>query len=260
MRADNLLSLRRRPFVPPTTMRQHPFPIAPNLVRGLVRTGLDRLGVADIAYVPLAETFLSSRRRHRRPQFGPYDIHTSVNACAMGEVLTRWGESILGGRHGAGVRPVWGRAPGKRGVFLHARLVACGGKGASVGKLGGDRAGEMRISRFLHNRRVTAQENRGDGGGADLARRFAAGACLRFRTRPCVRVDERGFGLSAHPLIAVDAVSGFTFGLCGPDLPRSPRGLSARRTKSGPSRTRRAGVGSTGLKAPLGFARPGRPA
>jgi hypothetical protein len=98
------------------------------------------------------------RRRHCDPQFGPYDIHTSVNACVMGEVLTPWGESILGGRHGAGVRPVWGRAPGKRGVFLHARLVACGGKGASVRKLGGDRAGEMRISRFLHNRRVTARE------------------------------------------------------------------------------------------------------
>jgi Transposase DDE domain len=41
---------------------------------------------------------------------------------------------------------------------LHARLVACGGRGASVRKLGGDRAGEMRISRFLHNRRLTPRE------------------------------------------------------------------------------------------------------
>ena len=48
MRADNLLSLRRRPFVPPTTMSQHPFPIAPNPARGLVPTGLDQLWVADI--------------------------------------------------------------------------------------------------------------------------------------------------------------------------------------------------------------------
>ena len=57
MRGDNLLSLRRRPFVPPTTDSRHPFPIAPNLARGLVPTGLDQLWVADITYVRLAEAF-----------------------------------------------------------------------------------------------------------------------------------------------------------------------------------------------------------
>jgi transposase InsO family protein len=58
MRADNLLSLRRRPFVPPTTDSRHPFPIAPNLARGLEPTGLDQLWVADITYVRLAEAFV----------------------------------------------------------------------------------------------------------------------------------------------------------------------------------------------------------
>jgi transposase InsO family protein len=58
MRADNLLSLRRRPFVPPTTESRHPFPIAPNLARGLEPTGLDQLWVADITYVRLAEAFV----------------------------------------------------------------------------------------------------------------------------------------------------------------------------------------------------------
>ena len=58
MRADNLLSLRRRPFVPPTTESRHPFPIAPNLARSLEPTGLDQLWVADITYVRLAETFV----------------------------------------------------------------------------------------------------------------------------------------------------------------------------------------------------------
>jgi putative transposase len=58
MRADNLLSLRRRPFVAPTTESRHPFPIAPNLARGLVPTGLDQLWVADITYVRLAEAFV----------------------------------------------------------------------------------------------------------------------------------------------------------------------------------------------------------
>ena len=58
MRADNLLSLRRRPFVASTTDSRHPFPIAPNLARGLVPTGLDQLWVADITYVRLAEAFV----------------------------------------------------------------------------------------------------------------------------------------------------------------------------------------------------------
>jgi len=58
MRADNLLSLRRRPFVAPTTDSRHPFPIAPNLARSLEPTGLDQLWVADITYVRLAEAFV----------------------------------------------------------------------------------------------------------------------------------------------------------------------------------------------------------
>jgi len=37
-----------------------------------------------------------------------------------------------------------------KGVFLYERLVAYGGKGVSVRQLGGNRAGEMRIARFLH--------------------------------------------------------------------------------------------------------------
>jgi putative transposase len=58
MREDNLLSLRRKPFAPPTTDSRHPFPIAPNLARGLEPTGLDQLWVADITYVRLAEAFV----------------------------------------------------------------------------------------------------------------------------------------------------------------------------------------------------------
>ena len=58
MRADNLLSLRRRPFVPATTASRHPFPIMPNLARFLEPTGLDQLWVADITYVRLAEAFV----------------------------------------------------------------------------------------------------------------------------------------------------------------------------------------------------------
>ena len=58
MREDNLLSLRRKPFAPTTTDSRHPFPIAPNLARGLEPTGLDQLWVADITYVRFAEAFV----------------------------------------------------------------------------------------------------------------------------------------------------------------------------------------------------------
>ena len=58
MHADNLLSLRRKPFVPQTTDSRHKFKIVPNLARFLEPTGLDQLWVADITYVRLAEGFV----------------------------------------------------------------------------------------------------------------------------------------------------------------------------------------------------------
>jgi len=53
MRNDNLLSLRKKPFVPRTTDSQHPFPIAPNLIKGLTPTGINQIWAADITYVRL---------------------------------------------------------------------------------------------------------------------------------------------------------------------------------------------------------------
>jgi putative transposase len=57
MRRDNLLCLRKRPFVPVTTDSRHEWRVVPNLARGLVPTGLDQLWVADITYVRLLEEF-----------------------------------------------------------------------------------------------------------------------------------------------------------------------------------------------------------
>lgn len=57
MRRDNLLCLRKRPFVPVTTDSRHEWRVVPNLARGLVPTGLDQLWVADITYIRLAEEF-----------------------------------------------------------------------------------------------------------------------------------------------------------------------------------------------------------
>jgi transposase InsO family protein len=58
MRADNLLSLRKRAFVAPTTDSRHKFAVAPNLAARIEPTGPDQLWVADITYVRLAEGFV----------------------------------------------------------------------------------------------------------------------------------------------------------------------------------------------------------
>jgi putative transposase len=57
MREDNLLCLRKRPFVPVTTNSRHEWRVVANLARGMVPTGLDQLWVADITYVRLLEEF-----------------------------------------------------------------------------------------------------------------------------------------------------------------------------------------------------------
>ena len=57
MRADNLLCLHQRPFVPVTTDARHDWPVVPNLARGMQLSGLDQLWVADITYIRLQEQF-----------------------------------------------------------------------------------------------------------------------------------------------------------------------------------------------------------
>jgi transposase InsO family protein len=58
MQQDNLLCLRHKPFVPPTTDSRHTWKIVPNLVKGLELTGLNQLWVADITYIRLQEEFV----------------------------------------------------------------------------------------------------------------------------------------------------------------------------------------------------------
>jgi putative transposase len=57
MREDNLLCLRRRPFVR-TTDSKHPFTVYPNLAREMVPTGINQLWVADITYIRLLCEFV----------------------------------------------------------------------------------------------------------------------------------------------------------------------------------------------------------
>jgi len=57
MREDNLLCLRRRAFVPPTTDSSHGWRVVPNLTYGIILTGIDQLWVADITYIRMREEF-----------------------------------------------------------------------------------------------------------------------------------------------------------------------------------------------------------
>lgn len=57
MHEDNLLCMRKRPFVPVTTDSRHGWRVVPNLARDMVPTGLDQLWVADITYIRLLEEF-----------------------------------------------------------------------------------------------------------------------------------------------------------------------------------------------------------
>jgi putative transposase len=57
MREDNLLALRRRPFLVPPSGKPESFVIVPNLVRGLCPSAPDQIWVADITYVHLAKAF-----------------------------------------------------------------------------------------------------------------------------------------------------------------------------------------------------------
>lgn len=94
---------------------------------------------------------------------------------------------------------------------MYERLVAYGGKGVSVRQLGCSRAGEMRITRFLHNPKVKVSEMI----SAALARTCAQAAgrhVLAIQDTSALRVDEKGLGLSFHPVIAVDANEGTILG------------------------------------------------
>jgi hypothetical protein len=100
----------------------------------------------------------------------------------------------------------------QKGGFLFERLVAHGGKGVSVRRLGSSRAGEMRITRFLHNPKVKIDEMMSTA----LARTRAQVVgrhVLAIQDTTALRVDEKGVGLSFHPVIAVDANEGTVLGL-----------------------------------------------
>ncbi len=87
-----------------------------------------------------------------------------------------------------------------------------GGCGVRVRRLGKNRAGEIRIARFLHNPAVTVSEMVATAGVRTCSQ--AAGRhVLAIQDTTMVRSAVDGLGVALHPVIAVDAIDGTVIGL-----------------------------------------------
>lgn len=127
---------------------------------------------------------------------------------------------------------VWRPAPGKRGAFLHERLVTVGQRGVSVRSVGGSRAGEIRIGRLLRNSKVSVGEIVA-AARAGTAGRVAGLHVLAIQDTTSLRDDGAGRGLVAHATIAVEAETGALLGLVhGEVLPRSGGLAQTRRSRA----------------------------
>ena len=98
------------------------------------------------------------------------------------------------------------------GGFLYARLVAVGSRGVRVRRLGGNRAGEIRITRFLRNPAVSVEEMIETAAGR-TGGRVAGRHVLAIQDTTTVRAEDKGRCIALHPVIAVDAVDGALVGL-----------------------------------------------
>jgi hypothetical protein len=94
---------------------------------------------------------------------------------------------------------------------LLERLVSAGGKGVRVRRLGGSRAGEIRLTRFIRNPGVTPQEMV-LGAAARLGSRVAGRQVLAIQDTTVVKSDGGG-GLYLHVCLVVDAQDGAILGL-----------------------------------------------
>ena len=96
--------------------------------------------------------------------------------------------------------------------FLHDRLVRQGPRGLSVRRLGGNRAGEVRIGRFLRHDKVTV-EKIVDRAAAGTASRVAGLDVLAIQDTTSFRDDGLGNSLVGHATIAVEGERGALLGL-----------------------------------------------
>jgi hypothetical protein len=111
---------------------------------------------------------------------------------------------------------------------LLGRLLRSGQSGVCIRTLGGNRAGEMRITRFLRNARVTTSE-RFATAGARTAEAVTGRHVLAIQDTTTLRDDGRQCSLLLHPTIAVDALDGALLGLVDAELLHRRGGKKAQR-------------------------------
>lgn len=100
----------------------------------------------------------------------------------------------------------------KTASFLHDRLVRIGPRGISARGVGGNRAGEVRIGRFLRNRKVTVDKIV-EKAVCDTAARVDNQHILAIQDTTSFRDDGSGNSLVGHATIAVEAEQGTMLGL-----------------------------------------------
>jgi hypothetical protein len=100
----------------------------------------------------------------------------------------------------------------KGGAFLLDRIIEVGESGVRVRPLGGNRAGEVRLGRFLHNHRVTPAEMIATA-AARTARLVEGRHILVIQDTTTLRDDGDQNSLNLHVAIAVDALDGALLGL-----------------------------------------------
>ena len=107
------------------------------------------------------------------------------------------------------------------------RLVEHGGRSLRVRRLGGNRAGEMRITRFLRNGSVTIEEMVSEA-AQRTAERCAARDILVIQDTTVVR-SSGGGGDYLHAAVALDAADGALLGLVDAGFLQRSSGRKAQR-------------------------------
>jgi hypothetical protein len=111
---------------------------------------------------------------------------------------------------------------------LHARLVALGGRGLRIRRLGATRAGEIRLTRFLRNGAVSPEAMLAEA-ARGVSERCAGRRVLAIQDTTVVRSDGGGSGLYLHVALAVDAESGAILGLTDAVFLKRGQGKKAAR-------------------------------
>lgn len=129
---------------------------------------------------------------------------------------------------GTDAGPVWRRAAAKKGGHLLERLIEGGQNGIRIRPLGGDRAGEVGIGRFLRNPRVTKEEI------VSVACARTAGLVrgrhvLAIQDTTSLRDDGDKRSLQLHPMIAIDAMDAAVLGLAHAEFLYRSGGKKAER-------------------------------